>query len=229
MAGETIKTQGICLRISPWSRTSHVVTWLTPRGPVATVVKGAVRPKSAFLGQYDLNYTCELLYYARGLGEARTLKECSPLTLRSSLRDDWRAFMLSDRFRALCALLSPTGTDAEPWFALLSSSLDAVAENSLKAPEKRIKHISFLIDFELKVLSLAGLAPEISPASGFFELRGERKIPLSQEVARCLLEPFAEKNPKILLDAARVIGVFYTFHLDCAPDGRRLLPGMIEQ
>ena len=43
MAGETIKTEAICLDIRPWSRTSHVVSWLTPMGKVATVVKGAVR------------------------------------------------------------------------------------------------------------------------------------------------------------------------------------------
>ena len=55
MAGETIKTEAICLDIRPWSRTSHVVSWLTPMGKVSTVVKGAVRAKSQFLGQYDLN------------------------------------------------------------------------------------------------------------------------------------------------------------------------------
>ena len=49
MAGETTKTEAICLDIRPWSRTSHIVRWMTPEGPVTTVVKGAVRPKSAFL------------------------------------------------------------------------------------------------------------------------------------------------------------------------------------
>ena len=57
MAGETGKSEAICLDIRPWSRTSHVVEWLTPHGKIRTLVKGAVRPKSAFLGQYDLNYT----------------------------------------------------------------------------------------------------------------------------------------------------------------------------
>ena len=70
MAGEIIKTQGIVLTVHPWSRTSHVVTWLTPdHGPVTTLVKGAVRPKSAFLGQYDLFYTCDILYYARATAD----------------------------------------------------------------------------------------------------------------------------------------------------------------
>ena len=76
MAGEIIKTQGIVLTVHPWSRTSHIVTWLTPdHGPVTTLVKGAVRPKSAFLGQYDLFYTCDLLYYARATADLHALRE----------------------------------------------------------------------------------------------------------------------------------------------------------
>ena len=65
MAGETVGSRATCLSIVPWSRTSHVVVWLTPAGKVTTVAKGAVRPKSWLLGQYDLNYTCDILYYAR--------------------------------------------------------------------------------------------------------------------------------------------------------------------
>ena len=87
MAGETVKTEATCLRISPWSRTSHVVSWLTPSGRVATLVKGAVRPKSAFLGQYDLFYRCDLLYYARASGDLHALREVTPRNLRAHLRN----------------------------------------------------------------------------------------------------------------------------------------------
>ena len=34
MAGETVKAEAVCLRIVPWSRTSHIVQWLTPTGKV---------------------------------------------------------------------------------------------------------------------------------------------------------------------------------------------------
>lgn len=229
MASELLKTPGVCLRIHPWSRTSHVVSWLTPEGRLSTVVKGAVRPKSAFLGQYDLNYTCEVVYYARGVGEARALRECAPLAFRSPLRDDWRAFALSDRFRRLAELLAPSGREALDWFALLSSSLDDIselAENRAKTPEN---YISSLLVFEMKALSLAGLQPGIAPEGGVFSLRGERKMPVSPAVAACLADPAAEKNLKILLDAARAIGVYYTFHLDYASEGRRQLLAMIAQ
>ena len=123
MAGETIRTEAVCLDIRPWSRTSHIVTWLTPVGKVATVVKGAVRPKSAFLGQYDLNYTCDILYYARAKGELHALRDCVPLDLRESLRGNYRALALAGYFRQLVSELAPSGPGCRPWDELLSSSL----------------------------------------------------------------------------------------------------------
>ena len=107
MAGETTVTDAICLRITPWSRTSHIVTWLTPSGKVTTVVKGAVRPKSAFLGQYDLNYTCEIVHYLRGTGDLRPLREATPLKRRDTLRDDYRRLALAGRFREIAEELVP--------------------------------------------------------------------------------------------------------------------------
>ena len=52
-------------------------------------------------------------------------------------------------------------------------------------------------------------------------------MPIPAEVARCLRSPLAEKNIQILVDAARAIGVFYTFHLDSAPEIRRTVLRMI--
>ena len=98
MAGETVKCEAICLDVRPWSRTSHVVSWLTPHGRIVTLVKGAVRPKSAFLGQYDLNYTCEIVWYRRAKGDLHALRECSPLVLRENLRGDWRALLAAEHF-----------------------------------------------------------------------------------------------------------------------------------
>ena len=229
MAGETIKSRAVCLRITPWSRTSHVVAWLTPSGIVNTVVKGAVRPKSAFLGQYDLGYTCQTVYYAREHAELRALRECSPLELRSELRSNLDALLLSDRFRRLCELLSPNGPDAAEWFDSLEDSLDTLCDNASKHQESRVNPLILLIDFEMRVLRMAGIAPEISLEGGIFSLRGERRMPVSPDVARCLTRPFGEKNPKVLLDAARAIGVFYAFHVENGVDGRRQLLNLISR
>ena len=218
MAGETVKTEATCLRINPWSRTSHIVSWLTPSGRVATLVKGAVRPKSAFLGQYDLNYTCEIIYYARAKGELHALRECVPVNLRENLRSDFRALTLADYYRGIVSDLAPSGPESEAWFDLLARSLDILADAEAV---RSTSLLARLLEFELQVLNLAGLSPELEAESGSFTLRGERQIPVSSAVARCLRNPVSERNPEILLDAARVIGVFYSYHMDSGLDVRR--------
>ena len=87
-----LKDQAIALRIHPFGNTSRIVVWLSQSyGKLATLVKGSQREKSGFLGQYDLFYTCELLFYAREQRNLHILKECTPLVLRPSFRSDWRA------------------------------------------------------------------------------------------------------------------------------------------
>ena len=223
MAGETIKTEAICLAIHPWSQTSHIVRWLTPAGPVSCHVKGAVRPKSAFLGQYDLNYTCEILYYARARGELHALRECWPREMRTELRNDFRALVLADYMRAQCSALAPSGPECASWHALLGAALDSLCSRALAHAD----YLRTLTTFELGVLRLSGLYPEIEAESGAFSLRGERKLPVSEEIAGCMKNPQNEKNPQILIDTARAIGVFYTFHLDSAPEIRRTVLRMI--
>lgn len=220
MAGEIVKVPAICLAIHPWSRTSHIVRWLTPTGPVTTVVKGAVRPKSAFLGQYDLNYTCEILYYARAKGELHALRECSPLDLRTPLRSNYRALMLADYCRQQAGELAPSGPEALAWFELLANTLDRLVAGETD----RVRE---LIRFELGALSLAGLSPELEADAGAFTLRGERQLPVTPAVAAVFRHPEDEKNPQILLDAARAIGVFYTFHTESQPEVRRAVLRMI--
>ena len=231
MAGETIRTNAICLDIRPWSRTSHVVTWLTPNGKVGTVVKGAVRPKSAFLGQYDLNYTCDIIYYARARGELHALRECVPLDMREALRGDYRSLALAGYFRHLVDELAPSGFECRPWYALLSTALSSV-----------VPDVVSLVRFELRVLELAGLRPDFSgydrqsqwsPFSietGTFSDGTGRCIRLSREVADWLSHPDGSvKNLQIPLDAAWVIGVFYQFHVDCPSDARRSVLWMISK
>jgi len=233
MAGEIIKARAVCLAIRPWSRTSHIASWLTPAGCVTTVVKGAVRPKSAFLGQYDLNYTCEILYYARAKGELHALRECTPLNRRDGLRDDFRALALADWFRRLALDLAPTGPDAAAWLELLERSLDDLTTlyplPSTLHPLPSTLYLQHLLEYELAVLRLTGLAPNFAGEGHSLHLRGEREIPVSAEVRSCLENPLLENNPKILVEAARVISVYYSFHLDCAPDVRRTVLRMISQ
>ena len=259
MAGETIKTEAICLDIRPWSRTSHVVSWLTPMGKIATVVKGAVRAKSQFLGQYDLNYTCDIVYYARAKGELHALRECVPLEMREELRTDYRKLALAGYMRRLVAELAPMGEECRAWYEALEKWLDSCV--SLTSGEDAASPLmEVVLGFELEVLRLAGLKPdfgrfgEVASASrgdrdgtcdGDCDGTGDGWLPFSIEAGnfwngegRCIrvsretAEYLANgarnaKNSQIPLDAARVIGVFYQFHLDCAADVRRTVLEMI--
>ena len=242
MAGETVKSEAICLAIHPWSQTSHVVVWLTPTGKVTTVVKGAERPKSYFLGQYDLNYTCEILYYARGTGDVHALREASPLRLREGLRENYRALALAGYWRTLVGELAPAGEECEEWYRLLAGALDRLeAWVREGADQTETSLVQTLVGFELEVLKLAGLRPDFSgydraaewsafgvEAGAFGAGAGGRQIRISREVAEFLENPrVAPKNPEIPLDAARVISVFYQFHLDCASDVRRAVLKLI--
>ena len=223
MAGETVKTDAICLDVRPWSRTSHVVSWLTPSGKVATVVKGAMRPKSQFLGQYDLNYTCEIVYYARQHGETRALRECSPIEMRESLRGSFKALAVAGYFRSLVRDYAPSGPECREWFDALGDALDGLCRDP-----KGAASVGGVVAFELSVLDMLGLKPEMEAEAGAFALRGERSIPVSEEVAAYLRDQSAaEKNSQIALDAARAIGVFYRFHLDSAPEVRRSVLGVV--
>ena len=239
MAGETIKTEAICLDIRPWSRTSHVVSWLTPMGKVSTVVKGAVRAKSQFLGQYDLNYTCDIVYYARAKGELHALREAVPVEMREGLRGDYRKLALAGYMRRLVAELAPMGSDCEAWCKTLISALGRLIGWSADRMNNE-PLVGLFLEFELDVLRLSGLAPDFSKydrnaewtafslETGTFGLSEGRCIRVSREVAEYLANGAENaKNSQVPLDAARVIGVFYQFHLDCASDVRRTVLGMI--
>lgn len=241
MAGEIVKTRGIVLAIHPWSRTSHVVTWLTPdHGPVSTLVKGAVRPKSAFLGQYDLFYTCDLLYYANASGELHAIREVAPLSFREHLRADWRAVALAGYAADLIRDLAPPDADSGQWFAALESFLDNLkvsVPTETSAPSSTPKDRSFtrLIQLETSILDLAGLSPDFSGMDASaswtpFAIdrgrcgEGTRTVRLSPRTAHAIKAPDAADvalNEKE--DAVRFLGVFLAYHIERPADIRRSL------
>ena len=232
MAGEIIKTQGIVLAIRPWSQTSHVVTWLTPdHGPVATLVKGAVRAKSAFLGQYDLFYRCDLLYYARASGDLHPLREVTPCNLREHLRGDWRATALAGYAADLVKDLAPANAEAAAWFSFLDSLLTRL-ENTGGALQE-------LVRLEMEILQLAGWAPDFSNMDPRAEWtpfaidlgrcgEGARTVRLSPRTVAVLARPDAPGYVlETVKDAVRFLGVFLSYHIERPPDIRRALVSLI--
>lgn len=148
-------SEALVLRIAPFSRTSHIVTWLTPQqGQIATIVKGALRPKSSFLGQYDLYYTCELLYYSRERNGLHIAKECSPLHLRPGFRTDWRSACAASYVCDMLARVSTPGGHEQDLYALASEVLDELSMGH--------SNVTLLLWFEITLARLLGIAPQLS-------------------------------------------------------------------
>ena len=251
MAGEIIKTEGIVLAIRPWSRTSHIVTWLTPdHGCVTTLVKGAVRPKSAFLGQYDLFYTCDLLYYARATADLHALRETTPRVLRESLRGRWRETALAGYAADLVRDLAPANGESATWFAFLDSLLARLESRGgaqLVATDPRssggtrscASALQELVRLEMEILKLAGWSPDFSgmdPRADWTPFaidhgrcgEGSRTVRLSPRTVAVLTRPDAPNHaPETVEDAVRFLGVFLAYHLDTPPDVRRSLVALV--
>lgn len=220
MAATIIKTTAIALCIRPFSRTSHVVTWLSPQsGLFTTIIKGAVRPKSFFLGQYDLFYTCEVLYYAHG--ETHAIREVTPLEMREGLRGAWRAVVLAGYVAEFVRTLMPSPLDAQNYFDLTTKALNELTQGSVSG-------VKFIMEFELAALRIAGLAPDFTHFDASQDWQdfaldlghygtGARTCRLSRTTSQTLIDGGTEG----LAGALRFLGIFIAYHLPTLSVPRR--------
>ena len=150
------KTEAIALRNVPFSRTSRVVTWLTRDfGRIVTVIKGACRPKSFFLGQIDLAYRCEILFYHRESNGIHNIREAWPIDCRDEfLRSDWRAAVAADYLCWLTAQTTEPMLDSNTLFEKLDEALGDLSLG--KSPCETI------FRYEFQLLDALGLAPNFS-------------------------------------------------------------------
>lgn len=149
-----VQTPAIVLRHAPVSNTSRRVLWYTRDcGKVSTIIKGSQRPKSWFLGQYDLFYTCDLVFYPRARRTLYAVRECAPLHMRPELRVRWRAACAASY---ACDLTDQCTAREQPQptvFHLLDRFLSLIARSDA------IENLIYW--FELKMLEQTGLAPRL--------------------------------------------------------------------
>ena len=147
-----LKDQAIVLRLYPFGNTSRIVVWLTSgHGKLATLAKGSQRPGNVLLGQFDLFYTCEILFYAKEQRNLHVLKECFPLESRLVFRHDWRACAAASYAASLLDRAMPFGPAPAGLFGLMEETLIRLTARS-PGP-------AFLPRFELRLLRELGLAP----------------------------------------------------------------------
>jgi hypothetical protein len=137
-------------------------------------------------------------------------------------------------------LQRPAGRFAEllqnrqPQPDLAAVVLARLGEKRIENPPEGTSLLELMLRFDLCAMAAAGVQPDFSGydrtepwsafsvASGSFEIEEPgRLLRVDREVAEWLHMPSGGKKRQILLDAARVIGVFYQFHLDCAVEARR--------
>ena len=157
-AAPLLKDVALCLALRPFGKTSQMVVWLTARHGLATTpVKGAQRPKGAFLGRCDVGYLCEVVLYARERNGVRNIRECTPLLLREGLRADWRAAMAADYACDLTLRTAQPGMANPALFRDLGELLDTLPAC---APHESALALQW---FECRLLHAVGLGPDFAP------------------------------------------------------------------
>lgn len=144
---------GIVLRTRLLTESSLIVNWLTPGlGRIATVAKGARRPKSPLRGKIDLFYTAEFTFSRSRRSDLHNLREVSLLKTRDALRRELGYLHQA----AYCARLIEQTTESETplpeIYELFVAFLDSLPERPPSA--------TTVLGFEVKLLAELGLSPQ---------------------------------------------------------------------
>jgi DNA repair protein RecO (recombination protein O) len=152
------RATGIILRTRPLTETSLIVLWLTrEHGRIATVAKGARRPKSSFRGKLDLYFACDFTFARSRRSELHTLREASLRNTHEALRHDLAKLHQA----AYCARLLEQATEVDtPLPRLFDLFAGLLAHLAVNPPTPEI-----ILAFEMKFLRESGLAPELNEAS----------------------------------------------------------------
>jgi len=156
-ANPIARDTGLALRWFPVTDTSRIVVWFTlEHGKLSTLIRGSQRPKSWMLGQFDLFYTCEVLFYTRAREDLHLLRECSPLTPRAPFRTNWKACAAASFVADLLYRIPPPGAAAPDLYRLAERTLDLMST----APVSPV----LMFWFELQLYRRLGIEPGISDA-----------------------------------------------------------------
>ena len=153
------RASGIILRTRTFTETSLIVQWITADlGRIATVAKGARRPKSPFLGKLDLFYEADFSFQRSRRSELHTLREVQLTKTHAELRRDLAWVHQASYFGVLVELGTEAETPIRDVYELFASVLKALP---LAKPRART-----VLSFELKLLSLLGYEPDFSALHG---------------------------------------------------------------
>ncbi|HWX21761.1 MAG TPA: DNA repair protein RecO [Candidatus Binatia bacterium] len=144
---------GLVLRTRPLTETSLIIHWLTPElGRLATVAKGARRPKSSFRGKLDLFYLADFSFARSRRSELHTLREVSLRETHPGLRQELGHLQQACYCAALVEQATETDTALPGIFDLICGLLAHLPIQTVRAQT--------IFAFELKLLQNLGLQPD---------------------------------------------------------------------
>lgn len=204
------RSMGLILRVRPLTETSLIVQWLTPDlGRLATVAKGARRPKSPFRGRLDLFYRADFSFQRSRRSELHALREVELQATHEFLRHDLSLLQQASQASALLERATETETPLPGLFQLMVDFLE-----SLGRPAAGHHGVSI---FEIKLLRELGLQPDLGSSR---LTPGSRRIlqHFSEEPWTSLasIKPSAAQETEI----RRFLDHFLAHHLGQAPTGR---------
>ena len=201
---------GVVLRTRPLTETSLIVQWLTRDfGRIATVAKGARRPKSPFRGQLDLFYVADLSFARSSRSELHTLREVKLLESNHGLR---REMMCVQQASYCATLIEQTAEPDAPMPAVFHNFVNLL----LQLPEHPAQPQA-IFGFEMKWLQELGLKPSLAETS---------LTPGTKQILERLLEMDWPDIFRLRLSAAQVREIrlylhgFIMYHLERIPRGR---------
>ena len=203
-------TSGIILRTRPLTETSLIVHWLTPElGRVATVAKGARRPKSPFVGKLDLFYAADFSFSRSRSSDLHNLREVKLQETHGAIREDMMKLQQAGYAAACIEQATETETPLPEIFELVRGFL-----KHLCGQKPQPQNIYAL---ELKLLRELGLEPDFEAA---------RLTPGAKKIVQTLLESDWANGSRLKLSAAQAAELrqflhrFLIFHLGRLPRGR---------
>lgn len=203
------RSSGIILRTRPLTETSLIVHWLTPGlGRLATVAKGARRPKSPFRGKLDLFHLAEFSFVRSRRSDLHTLREAVLCRTHPALRLDLARLRQAAYAVALLELSTEAETPLPVLFELLRSFLEQLDQYPAR--------VSGLLAFEVRLLQDLGLSPQTEGAlpEGATQLLGQ--LLSADWTTLSTLAP----SPAPLRALATFLPSFLIRHLGRVPRGR---------
>jgi len=204
------RAQGIVLRKRRLTETSLILHWLTrEQGRIATVAKGALRPKSPFRGKLDLFFECDFSYTRSRRSDLHILREAAARRSHPGLRVDLKKLQQAAYAAAFIEQVTETETPVPEIHELLTTWLA-----HLEAGEITPLNV---FAFELKLLELLGQGVDFN-AAGL--PAGTRQIAQLLAGGDWSVATRVKPAPAQVTQLRQFLHGFLIYHLDRLPKGR---------